>query len=107
MRKLWLGILGLAAASTANAAIVTYTISLHETATGAVTTANQYVVYSTCSLEPEENDEVVKGYERADVASFVNAEVRRWVENGVLRLTPESGADGFTAFVLNIAPHAT
>ena len=44
---------------------------------------------------------------RADVADFVNAEVRRWVDGGVLRLTPESGADGFTAFVLNIAPHAT
>jgi len=68
--------------------------------------AKKYVVYSTCSLEPEENDSVVEGYERADVAEFVNAEVRRWVENGVLRLTPESGADGFTAFVLNIAPHA-
>ena len=73
----------------------------------AVKLANQYVVYSTCSLEPEENDAVVEGYERADVADFVNPEVRRWVDSGVLRLTPESGADGFTAFVLNIAPHAT
>jgi 16S rRNA (cytosine967-C5)-methyltransferase len=60
------------------------------------------VVYSTCSLEPEENDEVVEGLERADVADFVNPEVARWVENGVLRLTPESGADGFTAFVLAV-----
>ena len=58
----------------------------------AITLANRYVVYSTCSL---------------DVADFVNAEVRRWVDGGVLRLTPESGADGFTAFVLNIAPNAT
>src|ERR1051325_3307466 len=49
MRKLWLGIIGLAAASTANAAVVTYTLSLHETATGAVTTAQQYVVYATVS----------------------------------------------------------
>jgi 16S rRNA (cytosine967-C5)-methyltransferase len=73
----------------------------------AIALANKYVVYSTCSLEPEENDEIVAGYDRADVASFVNAEVRRWVDDGVLRLTPESGADGFTAFVLNIAPHAT
>jgi 16S rRNA (cytosine967-C5)-methyltransferase len=73
----------------------------------AVKLAKKYVVYSTCSLEPEENDAVVEGYERADVADFVNPEVRRWVDSGVLRLTPESGADGFTAFVLNIAPHAT
>ena len=65
------------------------------------------VVYSTCSLEREENDDVVDSvlssrddFERADAARFLNEDVRRWVENGVLRLTPESGADGFTAFVL-------
>lgn len=62
--------------------------------------ARKYVVYSTCSLEPEENDAVVEGYARADITSFVPEGARRWVENGVLRLTPESGADGFTAFVL-------
>jgi len=73
----------------------------------AVQLARRYVVYSTCSLEPEENDAVVAGYERADVADFLNGEVRRWVDDGVLRLTPESGADGFTAFVLNIARNAT
>jgi 16S rRNA (cytosine967-C5)-methyltransferase len=72
----------------------------------AMTLATKYVVYSTCSLEPEENDEVVKGFEREDVAGFVNENVRHWVEDGVLRLTPESGADGFTAFVLRIRPHA-
>ena len=59
----------------------------------AMTLAKKYVVYSTCSLEPEENDEVVAPYERVDIA-------HDWAENGVLRLTPESGADGFTAFVL-------
>jgi len=68
--------------------------------------ANKYVVYSTCSLEPEENDEIVAGFEKLDVGDFVNDDVRRWVEDGVLRLTPESGADGFTAFVLRIPPHA-
>lgn len=72
----------------------------------AMTLANKYVVYSTCSLEPEENDAIVQGYERADAAELVNDEVRRWVDHGVLRLTPESGADGFTAFVLRIVPHA-
>jgi len=65
------------------------------------------VVYSTCSLEPEENDAVVEDvlrthgdFVRADVAKFVNANVARWVETGVLRLTPEAGTDGFTAHVL-------
>jgi 16S rRNA (cytosine967-C5)-methyltransferase len=67
----------------------------------AMTLAARFVVYSTCSLEPEENDAVVDGYERADIAQFVPEGARRWVEKGVLRLTPESGADGFTAFVLH------
>jgi len=64
--------------------------------------ASRYVIYSTCSLEPEENDAIVEGWKRADVAAFVNPEVVRWVDDGVLRLTPESGADGFTAFVLEL-----
>jgi 16S rRNA (cytosine967-C5)-methyltransferase len=67
--------------------------------------ANRYVVYSTCSLEREENDDVVGDYE--DITPFVPEGARRWVENGVLRLTPESGADGFTAFVLKAAAHAS
>lgn len=58
------------------------------------------VVYATCSLEREENDAVVDGYERDDIAPYVPEGARKWVEDGVLRLTPESGADGFTAFLL-------
>jgi 16S rRNA (cytosine967-C5)-methyltransferase len=70
--------------------------------------ASETVVYSTCSLEPEENDAVVddvlrtrSDFVRGDVAKFVNANVARWVENGLLRLTPEAGTDGFTVHVLN------
>lgn len=65
---------------------------------GAMELAGKYVVYSTCSLEPEENDEIVAGYARGAVA--VPDGAKPWVEDGVLRLTPESGADGFTCFVL-------
>lgn len=68
----------------------------------AMTLASRYVVYSTCSLEPEENDAVVEGFPREDITPFVPEGARKWVENGVLRLTPESGADGFTAFVLRV-----
>ncbi len=69
--------------------------------------AAETVVYSTCSLEPEENDEVIqsvlaarKDFERVDAGLFANGEVRKWIADDVLRLTPESGTDGFTAFVL-------
>lgn len=68
----------------------------------AMTLASKYVVYSTCSLESEENDAIVEGHSREDITRFVPVGARGWVENGVLRLTPESGADGFTAFVLPV-----
>jgi len=48
MRKLWLGIIGLAAASTANAAVVTFTLSTHEGVTGAES-ANGWALYATVS----------------------------------------------------------
>jgi len=67
----------------------------------ALTLSAETVIYSTCSLEPEENDAIVAGHDRIDITPFVPAGARRWVEGGVLRLTPESGADGFTAFALN------
>jgi len=73
----------------------------------AMTLAKRHVVYSTCSLEPEENDAIVESLERVDIAALLKAHrstlnVSEWVSDGVLRLTPESGADGFTAFVLNV-----
>jgi 16S rRNA (cytosine967-C5)-methyltransferase len=73
-----------------------------ELLTSALALAKQYVVYSTCSLEPEENDAVVaaSGATIVDATRFVPAGAQSWVANGVLRLTPESGADGFTAHVL-------
>jgi 16S rRNA (cytosine967-C5)-methyltransferase len=66
----------------------------------ALSLATNYVVYSTCSLEPEENDAVTEGFTREDITPFVPEGARKWINDGVLRLTPESGADGFTAFVL-------
>ena len=62
--------------------------------------ADDAVVYSTCSLEAEENDAVVAGFDRDDITPHVPEGARKWVEDGVLRLTPDSGADGFTAFLL-------
>jgi 16S rRNA (cytosine967-C5)-methyltransferase len=69
--------------------------------------AAESCVYSTCSLEREENDEVVSSvlrsngdFEVADISPLSPAGVAPWIDNGILRLTPESGADGFTAFVL-------
>ncbi|HEU4522994.1 MAG TPA: transcription antitermination factor NusB [Thermoanaerobaculia bacterium] len=73
----------------------------------ALSLARDVCVYSTCSLEPEENDVVVQAvldadgtFVAEDVARYAPAGSRPWVERGVLRLTPDSGADGFTAFVL-------
>ncbi|GAC1395248.1 MAG: hypothetical protein NVSMB68_12320 [Thermoanaerobaculia bacterium] len=66
----------------------------------AMAIADDAVVYSTCSLEREENDDIVSAFARDDIAPFVPAGARAWAGDGVLRLTPESGADGFTAFVL-------
>jgi 16S rRNA (cytosine967-C5)-methyltransferase len=69
--------------------------------------ASESCVYSTCSLEPEENDEVVSAalkandaFAIAEIHSYVPAGAAQWIDGCVLRLTPESGADGFTAHLL-------
>lgn len=73
----------------------------------ALDTAGRECIYATCSLEPEENGEVVgailsqrKDFAVGDLASRAAEGVRPWVRGGVLSLTPDSGADGFTAFLL-------
>jgi 16S rRNA (cytosine967-C5)-methyltransferase len=73
-----------------------------ELLTSALAIATKLVIYSTCSLEREENDAVVAaaGAHVVDVTELAPAGVKPWIENGILRLTPESGADGFTAHVL-------
>lgn len=67
--------------------------------------ASRYCIYSTCSLEPEENDSVVERVlsRRGDFVldDIGNSEgmsegLKKYLSKGVLRLTPESGADGFT-----------
>jgi len=91
----------------AEADLASFAILQRALLTSALGLASETVIYSTCSLEGEENDTVVEDvlrgrtdFGRGDVAKFVNANVARWVEDGVLRLTPEAGTDGFTAHVL-------
>ena len=78
-----------------------------ELLTSALDLAAKTCVYSTCSLEREENDDVVNAVLREhpefvmeDVVGYVPPGARAWVQERVLRLTPESGADGFTSYVL-------
>lgn len=77
---------------------------------GAMTIDTRYWIYSTCSLEPEENDDVVMAALRkrddvvlGDLSTIAPAPLIPWIERGILRLTPDSGADGFTAFLLERA----
>jgi 16S rRNA (cytosine967-C5)-methyltransferase len=65
------------------------------------------LIYATCSIEPEENDEVVRtviserdDFMFADAAEALPERLRQFVSRGVLRLTPETGTDGFTGFLL-------
>lgn len=61
-------------------------------------------IYATCSLEREENDDVVDHvlgqhpeFERFDLSDRISDSVKPWIDHGVLRLTPDAGSDGFTA----------
>lgn len=69
--------------------------------------AERECIYATCSLEPEENDEAVaailsqrRDFSVGDLSARAPEGVRPWIRAGVLRLTPDSGSDGFTAFLL-------
>jgi 16S rRNA (cytosine967-C5)-methyltransferase len=78
-----------------------------ELLTSALDLTRETCVYSTCSLEPEENDAVVSAvlaanqeFQVADLHPYTPSGAVPWIDGRVLRLTPESGADGFTAHVL-------
>lgn len=75
--------------------------------TSALDLSSHHVIYATCSLEREENDQVVQtvvasrdDFEVADARSVLASHLHDHVSRGVLRLTPDSGTDGFTAFLL-------
>ncbi len=62
------------------------------------------LVYATCSLEPEENSEVVTGFLKehpefnlSDCAPFLPVPARQSVDNGFFQPHPTESADGFFA----------
>lgn len=62
------------------------------------------LVYSTCSIEPEENDMVVDRFleqhaefSQSDCSSFLPASCKKFIRNGCFAPLPEFGIDGFFA----------
>jgi 16S rRNA (cytosine967-C5)-methyltransferase len=82
--------------------LATFAVLQRDMIASALSLTKKYVIYSTCSLEREENDDLVasSGAQVVDITPFTPSGAAAWIENGVLRLTPESGADGFTAHCL-------
>ena len=73
----------------------------------ALSLTGRRLIYATCSLEREENDAVVRDaigpggeFEIGDLREELPQSLQRYVSRGVLRLTPESGTDGFTAIMI-------
>jgi 16S rRNA (cytosine967-C5)-methyltransferase len=69
--------------------------------------SRERLIYATCSLEPEENDDVVRtllsgrdDFVLGDASDVLPETLGQYVSRGILRLTPEAGTDGFTAFLL-------
>ena len=68
------------------------------------------LVYATCSLEPEENSELVTGFlhdhrdfRLTDCAPFLPGSARQFVRNGFFQPHPTEGTDGF--FAARLARH--
>jgi 16S rRNA (cytosine967-C5)-methyltransferase len=86
--------------------IATFAALQRQLLASALALAGEFVVYSTCSLEREENDDVIRAvvegspFAVVSVEQFAPATVAPWVDEKILRLTPDAGTDGFTVFVL-------
>lgn len=74
---------------------------------GALDLSGNECLYATCSLEPEENSEVVarvlasrSDFRLASLEARAGDELAQWITAGQLQLTPEAGTDGFGASLL-------